>query len=159
MITVGDVSVKIVTMPGHTPGTLSLLFEFKDKGQPIRAGTSVARRSRSRATAAVYDRYIASTRKFAQAAAGFRSRRAVIKSHHLRQRLFQGEHCAGPWRLVRRPQGTAFSFTWGAGLTITTTASGRMFRIRFVGQRRVLNYMGVVELCAKAGKLRATGGL
>jgi hypothetical protein len=29
----------------------------------------------------------------------------------------------------------------------------------FVGQRRVLNYMGVVELCAKAAKLRATGSL
>ena len=46
VITVGDVSVKIVTMPGHTPGTLSFLFEFKDNGKPIRAaypgGTAIS---------------------------------------------------------------------------------------------------------------------
>ena len=29
----------------------------------------------------------------------------------------------------------------------------------FVGQREVLNYMGVVELCAMAAKLRSTGSL
>ncbi len=29
----------------------------------------------------------------------------------------------------------------------------------FVGQRRVLNYMGVVELCAMAAKRRASGSL
>jgi hypothetical protein len=29
----------------------------------------------------------------------------------------------------------------------------------FVGQRAVMNYFGVVELCAKAAKLRATGSL
>ena len=40
VISVGDVSVQIVTMPGHTPGTLSFLFEFKDKGQPIRVAYS-----------------------------------------------------------------------------------------------------------------------
>jgi len=28
-----------------------------------------------------------------------------------------------------------------------------------VGQREVQNYMGVVELCAKAAKLRSTGNL
>ena len=27
----------------------------------------------------------------------------------------------------------------------------------YVGQRRVINYFGVVELCARAAKLRATG--
>ena len=29
----------------------------------------------------------------------------------------------------------------------------------FVGQRAVMNYFGVVELCAQAAKLRATGAL
>jgi hypothetical protein len=29
----------------------------------------------------------------------------------------------------------------------------------YVGQRRVINYFGVVELCAMATKLRATGSL
>src|SRR5262245_46167455 len=35
-VSVGDASVQIVTMPGHTPGTLSFLFEVKDNGKPLR---------------------------------------------------------------------------------------------------------------------------
>jgi metallo-beta-lactamase class B len=35
-ISVGDASVQIVTMPGHTPGTLSYLFEVRDNGKPLR---------------------------------------------------------------------------------------------------------------------------
>src|SRR5580700_11817436 len=35
-ISVGDASVQIVTMPGHTPGTLSYLFEVRDHGRPLR---------------------------------------------------------------------------------------------------------------------------
>ncbi|MBI4474369.1 MAG: MBL fold metallo-hydrolase, partial [Acidobacteria bacterium] len=35
-IAVGDASVQIVTMPGHTAGTLSYLFEVRDNGKPLR---------------------------------------------------------------------------------------------------------------------------
>ncbi len=35
-LSVGDASIQIVTMPGHTPGTLSYLFEIKDNGKPLR---------------------------------------------------------------------------------------------------------------------------
>ena len=35
-VSVGDASVRIVTMPGHTPGTLSYLFEVRDNGRPLR---------------------------------------------------------------------------------------------------------------------------
>jgi len=35
-ISVGDVSLRIVSMPGHTPGTLSYLFEIRDNGKPLR---------------------------------------------------------------------------------------------------------------------------
>jgi glyoxylase-like metal-dependent hydrolase (beta-lactamase superfamily II) len=35
-ISVGDASVRIVTMPGHTPGTLFYLFEVRDNGKPLR---------------------------------------------------------------------------------------------------------------------------
>ncbi len=37
-ISVGDASLRIVTMPGHTPGTLSYLFEVRDRGKPMRVG-------------------------------------------------------------------------------------------------------------------------
>src|SRR5262245_41274188 len=35
-LAVGDASVQIVSTPGHTPGTLSFLFEVKDNGKPLR---------------------------------------------------------------------------------------------------------------------------
>ena len=93
VITVGDVSVQIVTMPGHTPGTISFLFEFKDNGQPIRVaypgGTAI---SFTNPDPAFYDGYIASARKFAQAAAALRRHRADVESHRVRQRLLQGAY-------------------------------------------------------------------
>ena len=103
VITVGDVSVKIVTMPGHTPGTLSFLFEFKDKGKPIRVaypgGTAI---SFTNPDPAFYDQYIASARKFAQAAAAYRRHRADVESHRVRQRLLQGEYGGYPARPPRQ---------------------------------------------------------
>jgi len=35
-LSAGDASLRIVTMPGHTPGTLSYLFEVRDHGKPMR---------------------------------------------------------------------------------------------------------------------------
>ena len=34
-ITLGDASVTLVPTPGHTPGTLSMLFQVKDNGKPL----------------------------------------------------------------------------------------------------------------------------
>jgi glyoxylase-like metal-dependent hydrolase (beta-lactamase superfamily II) len=57
---VGDASVQIVAMPGHTPGTLSYLFEARDSGKPLCiayvGGTAIP----FKASAAYYDGYIAS---------------------------------------------------------------------------------------------------
>jgi metallo-beta-lactamase class B len=64
-LSAGDASVQIVTTPGHTPGTLSFLFEVKDNGKPLRVayvgGTAIP----FDATAAYYDGYIASVKKMA----------------------------------------------------------------------------------------------
>ncbi|HEX4177244.1 MAG TPA: MBL fold metallo-hydrolase, partial [Rhizomicrobium sp.] len=35
VINVGDVSVTLVSTPGHTPGTLSMIFTVKDHGKPV----------------------------------------------------------------------------------------------------------------------------
>lgn len=79
-ISVGDASVQIVTTPGHTPGTLSFLFEVKDNGKPLRVayvgGTAIP----FNADAAYYDGYIASSRKMAKAAADFGA--TVLMSNH-----------------------------------------------------------------------------
>jgi len=39
-ITQGETTVTIVTTPGHTPGTLSMLFTVRDKGKPINVAYS-----------------------------------------------------------------------------------------------------------------------
>ena len=102
---------------------------------------------------AFYDGYIASARKFAQAAADFGAT-ALLSNHtefdnayfkaltaaYIRDgrgdddRGRRGHHTKEPyWKDVPNPF--------------------------MVGQRRVLNYLAVVELCAMAAKLRATGSL
>ena len=79
-LSVGDASLQIVTMPGHTPGTLSYLFEIKDNGRPLRVayvgGTAIP----FNGTAAYYDQYIASSQKFAKAAADYGA--SVLLSNH-----------------------------------------------------------------------------
>ena len=54
-VSVGDAAIQIVTMPGHTPGTLSYLFEIRDNGKPLRVayvgGTAIP----FNGTAAYYD--------------------------------------------------------------------------------------------------------
>ena len=79
-LSVGDASLKIVTMPGHTAGTLSYLFEFKDNGKPVRVayvgGTAIP----FNGSPAYYDEYIASSQKFAKAAADYGA--TVLLSNH-----------------------------------------------------------------------------
>ena len=59
------VNMQIVTMPGHTAGTLSFLFEIKDNGKPLRVayvgGTAIPFDNKPD----YYDTYIASSRKMA----------------------------------------------------------------------------------------------
>jgi metallo-beta-lactamase class B len=135
VVTVGDVSVRIITMPGHTPGTLSFLFEFKDGGQVKKVayvgGTAI---SFTNMDPAYYDGYIASSQKVAKAAADFGATivmsnhtefdNAYFKSHAAANRKTPGER--NPWE---------------------------------VGATRVNNYFEVVRLCTQAAKLRATGRL
>jgi metallo-beta-lactamase class B len=79
-ISVGDASVQIVTMPGHTPGTLSYLFEVRDYGRPLRVayvgGTAIP----FNANAAFYDGYIASSAKMAKASAAYGAT-ALLSNH------------------------------------------------------------------------------
>jgi metallo-beta-lactamase class B len=70
-VSVGDASVQIVTMPGHTAGTLSDLFEVRDNGEPLRVAYPGGTAIPFNATAAYYNGYIASTKKMAKAAAEY----------------------------------------------------------------------------------------
>jgi metallo-beta-lactamase class B len=128
-VSVGDASLEIVTMPGHTPGTLSYLFEVRDHGKPLRVayvgGTAIP----FNASAAFYDGYIASSRKMAQAAAAFGA--TVLMSNHSEfDNAFLKAHTA-----ANRAAGEANPFD--------------------VGSDAVARYFSVVENCATATKLRA----
>ena len=130
-LSVGDASVQIVTMPGHTAGTLSFLFEVKDRGKPLRiayvGGTAIP----FDGTAAYYDEYLASSRKMAKAAADFGAT-AILSNHTEFDNAFYKAHTA-----ANRKGGEPNPFD--------------------VGKDAVGRYFTVVEDCATAAKLRATG--
>jgi metallo-beta-lactamase class B len=130
-ISVGDASVQIVTMPGHTPGTLSYVFEVRDNGKPLRVayvgGTAIP----FNGSAEYYDAYIASSRKMAKAAADFGAT-ALLSNHSEFDDAFFKAHTA-----ASRQPGEANPFD--------------------VGADGVARYFTVVEDCAEATKIRAAG--
>ena len=79
-ITLGDTTVTIVTTPGHTPGTLSLIFTVKDNGKPLVVAYSGGTAFNFPWTIANFDTYIASQRKMAAAAAAAGA--TVLMSNH-----------------------------------------------------------------------------
>jgi metallo-beta-lactamase class B len=130
-ISVGDASVQIVTMPGHTPGTLSFLFEVKDNGKPLRVvyvgGTAIP----FNADAAYYDTYLASSKKVANAAANFGA--TVLMSNHTE---FDNGYFRAHTAAARKP-GAANPYN--------------------VGREAVARYFAVVQNCTTAARIRATG--
>ena len=130
-VSVGDASVQIVTMPGHTPGTLSYLFEVRDNGKPLRVayvgGTAIP----FNASAAYYDGYIASSKKMAKAAADYGAT-ALMSNHSEFDDAFFKAHSA-----ANRHAGEANPFD--------------------VGADGVARYFSVVQNCVEATKIRATG--
>src|SRR3989449_10651233 len=131
-ISVGDASVQIVTMPGHTPGTLSFLFEVRDNGKPLRiayvGGTAIPFNG---ANAEYYDGYIASSKKMAKAAADYGAT-ALMSNHTEFDNGFFKAHTA-----ANRKPGEANPFDAGAA----------------VGAR----YFAVVPDCTTPARIKATG--
>jgi metallo-beta-lactamase class B len=79
-ISVGDASVRIVTTPGHTPGTLSAIFDVKDHGKTLTVAYSGGTAFNFPSTVPNFDIYIASQRKMAAAAA--EANATVLLSNH-----------------------------------------------------------------------------
>src|SRR5258706_2936282 len=79
-IPLGDTVGTIVTTPGHTPGTLSMLFTVKDNGKPINVAYSGGTAFNFPSTAANFDTYIKSQLKMAAAAAA--SNASILMSNH-----------------------------------------------------------------------------
>ena len=130
-VSVGDASVQIVTTPGHTPGTLSYLFEIRDNGKPLRIAYTGGTAIPFNATAAFYDGYIASAKKMAKAAADYRAT-ALLSNH------------------------SEFDNGWLKAHTAASRRAGEANPFE-VGADGVARYFGTVQYCAEATKLRATG--
>src|SRR6202140_5126654 len=79
-ITLGDTTVTIVTTPGHTPGTLSMLFTVKDNGKPINVAYSGGTAFNFPSTVPNFDAYIKSQVKMAAAAASANA--TILMSNH-----------------------------------------------------------------------------
>jgi metallo-beta-lactamase class B len=77
-ITLGDTAVTLIATPGHTPGTLSMIFTVKDNGKPLTVAYSGGTAFNFPSTTANFDTYIKSQNKMAAAAANA----TVLMSNH-----------------------------------------------------------------------------
>ncbi len=68
-LALGDRTVTLVPMPGHTPGTLSMIFQVKDNGTPLIVAFSGGTEFNFVNDVPHFDTYILSARKFAAVAA------------------------------------------------------------------------------------------
>src|ERR1700686_3542660 len=79
-ITLGDTAVTLIATPGHTPGTLSMIFTVKDNGRPLTAAYSGGTAFNFPSTTANFDTYIKSQSKMAAAAAAANA--TILMSNH-----------------------------------------------------------------------------
>jgi metallo-beta-lactamase class B len=131
VISVGDASVEVLTMPGHTAGTLSYLFEVKDNGKPLRVAYNGGTAIRWNADPDYYDGYIAASQKVADAAAEFGAT-VLLSNHNDFDNAYYKAHLAA----TRQP-GMPNPFE--------------------VGEEGVQGYYKMVQACTAAAKLRAIG--
>jgi metallo-beta-lactamase class B len=79
-ITLGDEAVTLVLTPGHTPGTMSMLFDVKDNGKPLTVAYSGGTAFNFVNDVPHFDTYIGSQRKMAARAAAAGA--TVLMSNH-----------------------------------------------------------------------------
>ncbi len=79
-VTLGDTSVTLVLTPGHTPGTVSMLFQVRDNGAPLMVAYSGGTAFNFPNDAAHFDTYINSQRKMAALAAAANA--TILMSNH-----------------------------------------------------------------------------
>jgi metallo-beta-lactamase class B len=127
-ITLGDGSVTLVHTPGHTPGTMSMIFEVKDGGKPLTVAYSGGTAFNFVNTVPAFETYIASQRKMAAAAAIAKA--TVLMSNHS-----EFDNAVIKIRTIAaRQKGEPHPFEIGAG------AVGRYFKVS--------------EACAQVARLK-----
>jgi len=127
-ITLGDTTVTIVATPGHTPGTLSMLFTVKDNGKPINVAYSGGTAFNFPSTVPNFDTYIESQSKMAAAAAAANA--TILMSNHSE---FDNAFVKTRLLVLRKP-GEPHPFD--------------------VGKEAVARYFAVTGECAQAARLK-----
>jgi metallo-beta-lactamase class B len=129
-LTLGDVTVDIVSTPGHTPGTLSYVFPVRNQGQQVMVAYSGGTLTGNFGTnGARWDEYIASQRRIAAAAAAAGA--SVILSNHSE---YDGAYTRA--RLISAPRQPGENHPF------------------ILGPEAVQRYFTVMAECATAAKLR-----
>ena len=128
----GDTSVTLITTPGHTLGTLSLLFPVKDHGRTLMVAYSGGTAFNFQHSPARFDTYIASQQKFAKAAAAAGA--TVVLSNH-----------------------SAFDHAYEYTPKATEARSSGQPHVFEVGKQGVASYLKVLEECAVATKTAEFG--
>jgi len=127
-VTLGDTSVTLVTTPGHTPGTLSMIFQVKDRGRPLTVAYSGGTAFNFVNDVPHFDIYINSQRKMAAAAASAGA--TVLISNHS-----EFDNAVTKIRLmVARKPGEPHPFE--------------------VGREAVARYFKVTDECAQVARLK-----
>jgi metallo-beta-lactamase class B len=127
-ITLGDETVTIVTTPGHTKGTLSMIFPVKDNGRTLTAVYSGGTAFNFPSNGPNFDIYIRSQAKIAAAAAAAGA--TVFMSNHTE---FDGAVPKIKMLAARKP-GEPHPFE--------------------IGQAAIARYFTVSTECAEAAKIR-----
>ena len=130
-LTLGDTTVTIITTPGHTPGTLSLIFPVKDHGKTLIAAYVGGTAFNFPRDPAHFDTYISSSEKFAKAtkAAGA----TVFLTNH-----------------------SEFDSAYIKGRSVASLKPGEAGPFE-VGSAVIQHYFTVTGECAKAAKMRLKG--
>jgi metallo-beta-lactamase class B len=131
-ITLGDTSVTIVTTPGHTAGTLSMIFPVKDNGRTLMVAYSGGTAFNFPTTAANFDTYIKSQQKMAAAAAAAGA--TVLMSNHTE---FDSAMPKIKMLALRKP-GEPHTFE--------------------IGKEAIARYFTTTRECAEAAKIKLTQG-
>jgi len=79
-LTLGDTTVTILTTPGHTPGTLSMIFQVKDHGRTLNVAYAGGTAFNFPSTVPNFDIYIQSQKKMAAAAAAAKA--TILMTNH-----------------------------------------------------------------------------
>jgi metallo-beta-lactamase class B len=127
-LTLGDGGVTLITTPGHTPGTLSLIFTVKDHGKPLTVAYSGGTAFNFPHDAAHYDIYIASQHKMAEAARAAGA--TIVMSNH-----------------------SEFDDAWVRGRLVRLRRAGEPHPYE-VGAEAVQRYFTMTGECAEAAKAK-----